>query len=122
VPVLAVPIAARPLNGLGFRCFPWCEEPKGIPVATLGIGKPGAANAALFAAEILALNDPALYDRLVCMARCGGHKKCWIKNCPIELSTNEEVFRASGLKQGGGLSEVSGNRKNRSLANYCQSS
>jgi 5-(carboxyamino)imidazole ribonucleotide mutase len=35
-------------------------------VATLAIGKPGAANAALFAAEILALNDAALYERLVC--------------------------------------------------------
>jgi len=38
--------------------------PKGIPVATLAIGKPGAGNAALFAAAILALNDAALYERL----------------------------------------------------------
>jgi 5-(carboxyamino)imidazole ribonucleotide mutase len=37
---------------------------KGAPVATLAIGKPGAANAALFAAEILALNDKELYVRL----------------------------------------------------------
>ena len=40
------------------------QMPKGIPVATLAIGKPGAANAALFAAEILALTDEALYERL----------------------------------------------------------
>jgi len=40
------------------------SDAKGIPVATLAIGKPGAANAALFAAEILALNDAALHERL----------------------------------------------------------
>jgi 5-(carboxyamino)imidazole ribonucleotide mutase len=39
--------------------------PKGVPVGTLAIGKPGAANAALLAAEILATNDDALYERLV---------------------------------------------------------
>jgi 5-(carboxyamino)imidazole ribonucleotide mutase len=40
------------------------QMPSGIPVATLAIGKPGAANAALFAAAILALNDAALRERL----------------------------------------------------------
>ncbi len=63
LPVLAVPIAATPLNGLD-SLLAMVQMPKGIPVATLAIGKPGAANAALFAAEILALNDAALYDRL----------------------------------------------------------
>ena len=38
--------------------------PKGFPVATMAIGAPGAANAALMAAGILALNDPALATRL----------------------------------------------------------
>jgi 5-(carboxyamino)imidazole ribonucleotide mutase len=38
--------------------------PKGVPVGTLAIGKPGAANAALLAAEMLAVSDAALYDRL----------------------------------------------------------
>jgi 5-(carboxyamino)imidazole ribonucleotide mutase len=64
LPVLAVPIAATPLNGLD-SLLSMVQMPKGIPVATLAIGKPGAANAALFAAEILALNDAALYERLV---------------------------------------------------------
>jgi 5-(carboxyamino)imidazole ribonucleotide mutase len=41
------------------------QMPKGVPVGTLAIGKPGAANAALLAAEILATNDDALYERLV---------------------------------------------------------
>ncbi len=63
LPVLAVPIAATPLNGLD-SLLSMVQMPKGIPVATLAIGKPGAGNAALFAAEILALNDAALYDRL----------------------------------------------------------
>jgi 5-(carboxyamino)imidazole ribonucleotide mutase len=39
--------------------------PAGIPVGTLAIGKPGAINAALLAASVLALNDPALSTRLV---------------------------------------------------------
>jgi 5-(carboxyamino)imidazole ribonucleotide mutase len=63
LPVLAVPIAATPLNGLD-SLLSMVQMPKGIPVATLAIGKPGAANAALFAAEILALNDAALHERL----------------------------------------------------------
>jgi 5-(carboxyamino)imidazole ribonucleotide mutase len=63
LPVLAVPIASTPLNGLD-SLLSMVQMPKGVPVATLAIGKPGAANAALFAAEILALNDAALYDRL----------------------------------------------------------
>jgi 5-(carboxyamino)imidazole ribonucleotide mutase len=41
------------------------QMPKGVPVGTLAIGKPGAANAALLAAEILATQDDALYERLV---------------------------------------------------------
>jgi 5-(carboxyamino)imidazole ribonucleotide mutase len=63
LPVLAVPIAATPLNGLD-SLLSMVQMPKGIPVATLAIGKPGAGNAALFAAAILALNDTALYERL----------------------------------------------------------
>jgi 5-(carboxyamino)imidazole ribonucleotide mutase len=63
IPVLAVPIAATPLNGLD-SLLSMVQMPKGIPVGTLAIGKPGAANAALFAAEILALSDTALYERL----------------------------------------------------------
>ena len=63
LPVLGVPIVATPLNGLD-SLLSMVQMPRGIPVATLAIGKPGAANAALFAAAILALNDAALYERL----------------------------------------------------------
>jgi len=63
LPVLGIPIAATPLNGLD-SLLSIVQMPKGIPVGTLAIGKPGAADAALLAAEILALNDAALYERL----------------------------------------------------------
>ena len=63
VPVLGVPVAATHLNGLD-SLLSIVQMPKGVPVATFAIGKPGAANAALFAAEILADADPALDHRL----------------------------------------------------------
>jgi 5-(carboxyamino)imidazole ribonucleotide mutase len=63
VPVLGVPVAATQLNGLD-ALLSIVQMPKGVPVGTLAIGRPGAANAALFAAEMLAVNDAALYERL----------------------------------------------------------
>jgi 5-(carboxyamino)imidazole ribonucleotide mutase len=63
VPVLGVPVAATPLNGFD-SLLSIVQMPKGIPVGTLAIGKAGAANAALLAAEILAINDATLYGRL----------------------------------------------------------
>jgi len=64
VPVLGVPVPATQLNGLD-SLLSIVQMPKGVPVGTLAIGKPGAANAAIFAAEILATTDTALYERLV---------------------------------------------------------
>lgn len=43
--------------------------PGGIPVATMAVGKPGAKNAAIFAAQILSLSDPELADRLTAQKR-----------------------------------------------------
>jgi 5-(carboxyamino)imidazole ribonucleotide mutase len=63
VPVLGVPVAATQLNGMD-SLLSIVQMPKGVPVGTLAIGKAGAANAALLAAEILATTDTALYDRL----------------------------------------------------------
>jgi 5-(carboxyamino)imidazole ribonucleotide mutase len=63
LPVLGVPVAATQLNGLD-SLLSIVQMPKGVPVGTLAIGKPGAANAALLAAEILAISDSALYERL----------------------------------------------------------
>jgi 5-(carboxyamino)imidazole ribonucleotide mutase len=63
VPVLGVPVAATQLNGLD-ALLSIVQMPKGVPVGTLAIGKAGAANAALLAAEMLATTDSALYERL----------------------------------------------------------
>jgi 5-(carboxyamino)imidazole ribonucleotide mutase len=63
LPVLGVPVKTATLKGLD-SLLSIVQMPKGIPVATLAIGEAGAANAALLAAAILALNDPALAQRL----------------------------------------------------------
>src|ERR1700691_499823 len=63
VPVLGVPVAATQLNGLD-ALLSIVQMPKGVPVGTLAIGKPGAANAALLAAAILAGGDAELRERL----------------------------------------------------------
>lgn len=64
VPVLGVPVVATPLNGLD-ALLSIVQMPAGVPVATFAIGKPGAANAALFAASLIAAGDAALLERLV---------------------------------------------------------
>jgi len=63
VPVLGVPVPATLLNGLD-SLLSIVQMPKGVPVGTLAIGKAGAANAALLAAEILAGTDEAMFQRL----------------------------------------------------------
>jgi 5-(carboxyamino)imidazole ribonucleotide mutase len=68
VPVLGVPVAATQLNGMD-SLLSIVQMPKGVPVGTLAIGKPGAANAALLAAEMLATTDGALYERLAAWRR-----------------------------------------------------
>src|SRR6188472_3468918 len=57
LPVLGVPIPATLLNGVD-SLLSIVQMPKGVPVATLAIGKPGAANAALFAISVLAIQRP----------------------------------------------------------------
>jgi 5-(carboxyamino)imidazole ribonucleotide mutase len=63
VPVLGVPVPATMLNGLD-ALLSIVQMPKGVPVGTLAIGKPGAANAALLAAEIVSLRHPEVRERL----------------------------------------------------------
>jgi 5-(carboxyamino)imidazole ribonucleotide mutase len=62
-PVIGVPLDGSPLKGID-ALYSTVMMPGGIPVASMAIGKAGAKNAALFAAEILALRDPALANRL----------------------------------------------------------
>jgi 5-(carboxyamino)imidazole ribonucleotide mutase len=59
LPVLGVPVQSKTLNGLD-SLLSIVQMPKGVPVATFAIGTAGAANAALFAAAILALRDPEI--------------------------------------------------------------
>ena len=63
LPVLAVPVPSTCLQGID-SLLSIVQMPKGVPVATLAIGKPGAANAALLAVAILAGHDPELGNRL----------------------------------------------------------
>ncbi|MBN2905963.1 MAG: 5-(carboxyamino)imidazole ribonucleotide mutase [Rhodobacteraceae bacterium] len=63
VPVIGVPVQTRALSGVD-SLYSIVQMPKGFPVATMAIGAAGAANAGLMAAGILALNDPALAERL----------------------------------------------------------
>ena len=63
VPVLGVPIPATLLNGLD-ALLSIVQMPKGVPVGTLAIGKPGAANAALMAAQIVGITHPEVRGRL----------------------------------------------------------
>ena len=63
LPVLGVPMQSKSLQGLD-SLLSIVQMPKGIPVGTLAIGEAGAANAALFAAAILALSDAGIKQRL----------------------------------------------------------
>jgi len=64
LPVIGVPVAAGPLGGLD-ALLGTVQMPRGVPVATVAIN--GGRNAAILAAEILALSDPALRARLEAM-------------------------------------------------------
>jgi 5-(carboxyamino)imidazole ribonucleotide mutase len=63
LPVLGVPVESRALKGMD-SLLSIVQMPGGIPVAALAIGEAGAKNAGILAAQILALSDPALADRL----------------------------------------------------------
>ena len=63
LPVFGVPVESKALSGMD-SLLSIVQMPGGIPVGTLAIGKAGAINAALIAASVLALSDPALSERL----------------------------------------------------------
>ena len=63
LPVLGVPVPVANMAGLD-SLLSMVQMPAGIPVGTLAVGAPGAKNAGLMAARILALSDPALAERL----------------------------------------------------------
>ncbi len=63
LPVIGIPINSSPLQGLD-ALFSTVQMPPGIPVATMAVGKAGAKNAAIFAAQILQSKDPKLAKTL----------------------------------------------------------
>jgi 5-(carboxyamino)imidazole ribonucleotide mutase len=63
LPVFGVPVESKALSGQD-SLLSIVQMPAGIPVGTLAIGRAGAVNAALLAAAVLALHDPALAERL----------------------------------------------------------
>lgn len=63
LPVIGVPIDSSSLQGLD-ALLSTVQMPPGIPVATVAIGKPGAKNAGILAAQMIALENTELYDRL----------------------------------------------------------
>jgi len=63
VPILGVPVTSRALKGLD-SLLSIVQMPKGVPVATFAIGEPGAANAGLFAASLLAISDEKIAHKL----------------------------------------------------------
>ena len=63
LPIIGVPINSTPLNGLD-SLLSIAQMPKGVPVATVAVGKWGAANAGILAAQILALSDARVKRRL----------------------------------------------------------
>lgn len=63
LPVLGVPVESKTLKGMD-SLYSIVQMPAGIPVGTLAIGEAGAKNAGLLAAQILALSDPALAERV----------------------------------------------------------
>ena len=63
LPVIGVPIPSTPLNGLD-SLLATVQMPAGIPVATVAIGKPGATNAGILAAQMIALADSSVEKKL----------------------------------------------------------
>jgi phosphoribosylaminoimidazole carboxylase PurE protein len=63
LPVIGVPLASTPLQGFD-ALLATVQMPSGFPVATMAVGKAGAANAAYFAAQILALEDEEIREKI----------------------------------------------------------
>jgi len=63
LPVLGVPVKSKALDGLD-SLLSIVQMPPGVPVGALAVGEPGARNAGLLAAQILALSDPGLAERI----------------------------------------------------------
>jgi 5-(carboxyamino)imidazole ribonucleotide mutase len=82
LPVLGVPMPSKHLQGLD-SLLSTVQMPKGIPVATFAIGDAGAANAALFAGAVLALENKGLQEKLAAFRR--NQTEAVLKAAPLKL-------------------------------------
>ena len=84
LPVIGIPISSKNIGGMD-ALLSTVQMPSGIPVATVAID--GAANAAHLAAQIIALSDPELFDKLVAL-RASAKEKVIEKNRAVEEKYN----------------------------------
>ena len=85
LPVIGVPVDSSPLAGFD-SLLATVQMPGGVPVGTMGVGKSGAVNAAIFAAQILATSDAALADRLA------GYKRALADKIRIKSAQVKSTF------------------------------
>ena len=90
LPVLGVPIESQSLKGMD-SLLSIVQMPAGIPVGTLAIGRPGAVNAALLAAAILATTDPALAERLEALRAAQSAAVALEPSDPVEDTVKDNV-------------------------------
>ncbi|NLZ67512.1 MAG: 5-(carboxyamino)imidazole ribonucleotide mutase [Spirochaetales bacterium] len=84
LPIIGIPVAGKTLDGMD-ALFSTVQMPPGVPVASMAIN--GGENAAVFAAQILALNDEELREKLV-LYKANMEEKVLIKNKDIEEKYN----------------------------------
>ena len=70
LPVIGLPLPGGLQGGID-ALLSTVQMPKGVPVATMGVGKAGAINAAILCAEILALSDPSILEKLLTFKKAG---------------------------------------------------
>ena len=101
LPVIGVPIDSSALKGLD-ALLSTVQMPPGVPVATVSIGKPGATNAGVLAAQILALGDPAIAAARALQDEAGreGRTGC---GADEELETQAAAVRSHGRSRGASL-------------------
>lgn len=86
LPVLGVPVASKHLSGLD-SLYSIVQMPKGVPVATFAIGDAGAANAGLFAAAMVAQNDPQVLSALDAFRARQTDNACAMQVPPVGQTT-----------------------------------
>lgn len=84
LPVIGVPVQSKALNGMD-SLLSIVQMPNGVPVATVSIGKAGATNAGLLAAQFLAVHDSELRERLQ-----GRREKCAMRHWKAAVNWNED--------------------------------